>query len=245
MSEAPAAKLPLGRVFRDTWGVYARHWKLLVPLAALILLPQAIGEGISVEVNLDHLDLGSLLGALVDTPLFIVINLAGEALYAGIIAALVIQWRHGTQVRLRDVVRSIPYVRLIVADVVIAIGIAFGLLLLVLPGILFATYSLLATVLIEIDRAGILEGVRRSASLVRGSFWPVLTFAAVMVLGTEALSRAVEMPFHHFDTEVVAATVAESLFEPFQGVGTVLVALELMAIRGERPRAAEAGAYAL
>ena len=235
MSEAPR-KLAVGAIVHDVGRAYARHWKLLVPLAVVVLLPQALGDAIELHVDTDDLDSGRLLVSGLSSGGIVAIGLGGEALYAGIVTALMLEWRHDVEhVSLGELARSLPYLRLIVADLVLAGGTALGFVLLVVPGILFATYFLITTVMIETEDRSVSDAMRRSASLVRGNFWPVLAVALVTVLGTEVVSAALEAPFHGLETETAVNLVVEAGVEPFQGLATVLVAFGLMELRGERP----------
>jgi hypothetical protein len=233
---ASREKLPVRALLADAGRVYTHHWRILIPLAAVVLLPQALGDSISIEVDTDDLGLGRAAVAGVGVAGLTAITLTGEALYAGIITALVVEWRYGLPGSdLRARARALPYGRLIVADILLTIGAIVGLIALVVPGVLFVTYFLVTTVMIELEDLGVREGMRRSASLVRGSFWRVLAIAAMTMLGTELVTAAIEFPFHGFAFETAANLAAEVLVEPFQGVATVLVALGLMGLRGERP----------
>jgi hypothetical protein len=235
-SAPTASKLPALGLLTDVWRVYSRHWKLLAPLAMVALLPQAIGDAVGVSVDTDDLDAGRAALAGLSAAGLVATNLGGEALYAGVITALVVEWRHGVErVSLGRLARSLPYGRLIAADLLIASGTALGLVLLIVPGVVFATYTLLTTVVIELEGAGVRGAMRRSTDLVRGSFWRVLAIAVLMLAGTETLSALLEAPFHGFAIEIGANLAAEALLEPFQGVATVLIALGLMELRGENP----------
>jgi hypothetical protein len=229
-------RLPILGLLADVWQVYRQHWRLLVPLALVVLLPQALSDALELQVDINHLDLGRAALAAVTAAGLVATNLAGEALYAGMITALVVEWRHGIQrPSLSRLAHQLPILRLIAADLLIAGGTALGLLLLIVPGIVFAIYTLTTTVVIELEDASLRRGFTRSASLIGGNFTQVLAIGAVLIAGSEAISAALLLPFHDFVAEAPAHLVVEALLEPFQGVATVLVALALMELRGERP----------
>jgi hypothetical protein len=235
VSETPR-KLPVRAIVRDIGRNYAKYWKLLIPLAMVVLLPQAIGDAIKLQVDPDHREVGRLLLSGLGFGGILAIGLGGEALYAGIVTALLLEGRdQAGHVRFGELARSLPYMRLIVADVVLSAGMALGFVLLVVPGVLFGTYFLVTTVVIETEDRSVRQAMRRSASLVRGSFWRVLAIALVTILGTELISAAVEAPFHGLEAETAVNLGVEAVVEPFQGLATVLVALGLMELRGERP----------
>jgi hypothetical protein len=235
---AESPKLPILGLLGDVWRVYRRHWKLLIPLALVVLLPQALGEALELELDTDDLDAGKAALVALTSAALGATNLAGEALYAGMITGLVVEWRHGARrLSLGRLARELPILRLIVADLLIIAGTVLGLLLLIVPGVLFAIYTIVTTVVIELEDLSIRDGFRRSASLVRGSFWRVLAIGVVLIAGTEAMSAVLLLPLHGFLAEAGGHLAVETAMAPFQGVATVLVALGLMELRGERPGA--------
>jgi hypothetical protein len=233
--------LPL---LREVGVAYASHWKLLVPLALVVLLPQAVGDALFGDVELDGVhDAGDVV-KLAGIPISLGINLGGEALYAGILAAIVVQWRAGNPTPdLRATARNISYGRLIVLDLLLAAGTALGLILLVVPGVLVFTYLLISPTLIEIEGIRIREAIERSIDLVRGSFWRVLGVSVAVLVASDAIGTALESPLHGLHGEVAFNLLIEAVLEPFQGLTTVLLALALMKLRGQSPRAVSTRAH--
>ena len=238
MSEASAGPLRLRPLLRDIPRVYAHHWRLLVPLALVVLLPQAIADATLGDIEVERVHTAADVLKLASVPLALGINLGGEALYAGIVAAAVVRWRRGERLRdLHGVARSIPYGRLVVIDVLLAIGIAVGFVLLIVPGALVLTYLAISPALIEINRLTIREAVAKSIELVRGNFWPVFALLASVIVATDSVGTALESPLHGVEGEVAFNLATEAALEPFQGLATVLLALALLDLRGEGPRA--------
>src|ERR687897_2200295 len=94
-ADAGRPKLSYRAVAHEVLSVYRRHWKFLIPAAMLILLPQAIADGFldGLEIEGIHSIRDALtLGAI---PLTAAVALGGEALYAGLVAAAVVEWRAG------------------------------------------------------------------------------------------------------------------------------------------------------
>ena len=231
---ATGAKLPVLRLFANAWLVFTRRWKVLIPLALIVLIPQALSEALELNVDTSDLDAGRAALAALTSAALVATNLAGEALYAGMITGLVVQWRHGIRrFSLTLLARELPILRLIAADILIIAGTTLGLLLLVIPGVIFATYTLVTTVVIELEDTSIRDGFRRSASLVRGSFWRVLAIGLILIAATEGVTSLLLLPFHGFAAEAALHLGIEAVILPFQGVATVLVALGLMELRGE------------
>ena len=220
----------------DVWRAYARHWRLLIPLALLVLLPQAIGDALFGEIEIDGVhDPGDVL-KLASVPLTVAINLGGEALYAGIAAAAVVNWRAGRELTHKlAAARTLPYGRLIAIDLILALGTAVGLVLLIVPGVLVFTYLLIAPAVMEIKGASIQDAIRRSIELVRGNFWRVLGVAVIAIAATDSIATVLEAPIHGLEAEIAFNLLIEAALEPFQALVTVLMALALMEIHGENP----------
>jgi hypothetical protein len=104
-------------------------------------------------------------------------DLLGEIFFVGVLDRLVGE-AHGrpAQSPLR-VLRTLPYRPLILADVLVAILVAVGLLAFVVPGVIAFTFVCLSPPIVNIERRSAFSALRRSAHLVRGCF--KLTFLLV------------------------------------------------------------------
>jgi hypothetical protein len=228
-------------ILRDTWRAYKAHWKVLVPLAALILAPQAIVDGFVGDIEIEKIEKLSDVLKLASVPTVAGINLGGEALFSGIVAALITQWRRGEAAEdLRVTAREIPYLRLIAADLLLILGVAVGLVLLVIPGLVFYAYFLIAPALIEINGLTVRQAFHQAYSLVQGNFWRVLGIAVVVLVFTDAVTGAVEAPIEGVEGvggEIIFNLAAHAVIEPFSGLVTVLLAFtlsDMAATTGER-----------
>jgi hypothetical protein len=226
-------KLALLSLIGDVGRVYARHWRLLIPLAVVILLPQAVADAAIDEIDVAELGGRHLAETLGLGAALIVVNLFGEAFYAGAVAAAVLEWRAGSGLPgIRTLARALPYRRLIGADLILTAGTVLGLLLLIAPGIAFITYFTITPALIKIERLSVREAMRRSVELVKGNFWRVLAIVCLAIFGSEALAAPLEQLLHAFHLDLVTNLLAEALVEPFEGLFTVLTALALIELHG-------------
>ena len=237
-ADARRPNLSYRAVAHEVLSVYLRHWKFLIPAAMLILLPQAIADGFldglaieGIHSIRDALTLGVI-------PLTVAVALGGEALYAGLAAAAVVEWRASHPIpRIGVLIASLPMGRLIADDLLLSFGTALGLLLLVIPALFFLTYYGIAPALLKVEHLGIRESFRRSRQLVRGQAWRVATIIVTLVIVTELAMQAATNPFHDQGHGLISAIdlVVEGALEPFQGLATVVVALLLIERRGELP----------
>lgn len=161
--------LRTGRVFAAAMRVYRRRFRRISLTAVAVFVPLSFLEVLAHQW-LEHVHEGesSFLAILVVGSVVAFFATFGEVFFTGLMDQEVGTDLRGEAVpRLRDVIRELPYVRLIVADVLFAIIVvilAFGF---VIPGLVAFTAFCLVGPVINIERTGVLQGFRRSARLVR------------------------------------------------------------------------------
>jgi hypothetical protein len=219
---------PVG-ILRDVIGAYRRHWIALIATALVVFGVANTLDALLPELELDRFELSTLLGALAIGAAAGASHAFGEAFYEGVTAAEVVEWRTGQPTpRLSALVSSIPFLTLIAVNIVLAAGTGLGIALLLVPGVIFGTYTAIAPALVKIEHVGVRGSIRRSAKLVRGSFWRVLLILWGAYLLTLAVGEVIEHTLDHYAAEYVATTVAEALLAPFYGLAAVFVAFELL-----------------
>jgi hypothetical protein len=236
VSTAAREHLAVGGIARDIVAAYRAHWAFLVLTAMVVLLPQAIADAMLGDVEVDEIHSLRDVATLAAIPLTLAVNLFGQAVYAGVTAAAVIDWRAGVPLpRLRTLLRSLPIGGLILLDVVLTAGIAVGLVLLVVPGLVFASYFGISPVLLKIERRGVLAALRRSARLVRGNFWRVSALIIGVILVTEAIVALINAPLHGLVVSTLTEVAADGVVQPIEGLAIALVAIRLLELHGEAP----------
>jgi Uncharacterised protein family (UPF0259) len=227
-------------VAREVVASYRTHWLFLILAAVVVLLPQALADGF-----LDHLQLGGIrsardLAILAATPLTVVINLGGQAFYAGLTAAAVIEWReHRPLPNIRALLRAVPIKRLILLDLVLTFGSALGFLLLVIPGFVWLAYFSLSPAIAKFEHRDVRGSMRRSRELVRGNFWPVMWMVVGTIVVTELAVDAVSIPLGNDALVALADLAADGLLQPIEGLVIAVVTLKLLELHGELPDRAE------
>lgn len=230
-------RLRLGPIGRDILATYRRHWRLLVPLAALVLLPQGLADAFLDGLEIDRVSSAGDVAKLAVIPLLAAVNLAGEATYAGIVTAAVVHWRRGERLPgVRPTLREIPVARLIALDLVLAISTGIGVALLVIPGLVIYSYLAVSPALIELRKLRLGEALAASARLVHGSVLRVLALVFAVFILTDAATTILESPLHGVAGELAFSLAVDALIEPFQGLATVLLAIALIELHPERLR---------
>jgi hypothetical protein len=199
MSSA-APQLSAGGVLRDAFATYRRRFRRVAGCALALLVPLAVLETAAVflaDRSLDELGhvpewilfFGTLTGLL---------SALGNVFYAGLIDRVVASDQRGhPEYTIREVLQTLPYRRLILADVVLVVVTSVGLVLLVIPGVLAFTFFCLVGPLIVSEELGVRAAFRRSAALVRKHFWISLTLVSIPLAVEHELIEAVE----HIDFE--------------------------------------------
>lgn len=240
MSDSGEGKLSLRAVSREVVASYRAHWFFLILAALVVLLPQALADGF-----LDHLQIEGVhsvrdVAILAAAPFTVVVNLFGQAFYAGLTAAAVVEWRaHRPLPNVRALLRTVPLGRLVLLDLVLTVGTAIGLLLLVIPALVWLALFSLAPAIVKFEHQDLWGSMRRSRELVRGNFWRVLPIVVGTILLTEILVAAASAPFHDDRLATVVDLAADGLLQPIEGLMIVVVALELLELRAELPEEAE------
>lgn len=120
----------------------------------------------------------TLLVALLTGPLSF--STAGLVLYAAMLDGVVGHHLHGHEhVSVWNVLRTLPWTRLLVADVILVVATTVGAALFVVPGLIVFTLFCLVGPLINIEQIGVAAAFRHSAALVRRSPWPTLLLATI------------------------------------------------------------------
>lgn len=212
------------------------QWRLLLAAGLVVFIPVGFFEALDnhlKEVDINELgDLAqaeTILAALVHAAT----SLWGEIFYTGVVAAGVSELLGREHRPLRRIARVLPYGRLVAVDILYSLIVLVGLLLLIVPGVVFYVWFSLAGVIVKLEDRGVRDALRRSRELVRDSFWRV----AAVVIPAELLSSAVvdlgQSAGHGlvegFAGEWLGATLGELLATPLYAVAVVVVTYQLLA----------------
>jgi hypothetical protein len=241
VTEKRQGRLSPREVMAEMWTVYRRHWAFLVVAAVVVLLPQTIADALlEGGFEVDHIRSLADVATIGLALLTAAVNLMGQAVYAGLTAAAVVDWRAGQPLPpLSALLRSLPIGRLIVLDIIVTIGAAIGFVLLVIPALIFLTYVAASAPIMKLEHLGVRESITRSVGLVRGQARRVFVIVAGTILITEIAVQAIIVPLHGTLLLVLAGLSAEAIFQPFEGLAVALVAVHLLELHGQAPAPSE------
>jgi ABC-type multidrug transport system fused ATPase/permease subunit len=163
-----------GEILSEAWALYKGHWRHFLPLAFVVFLAIAL---ISLVLALLLGWLGAVLGTL--------IGFVGIFWLQGALCEAVADVRDGrADLSISDTLQRVrPRVApLLGAGVLAGLGVAIGLILLVVPGLILLTWWSLIVPVIVLERVAAMDSFGRSRALVRGNGWNVFGVIILTVL---------------------------------------------------------------
>jgi hypothetical protein len=163
-----------GDVLGEAWALYKAHWRHFLPIALLVYVVLGL---ISLVLSLVLGWFGALLGAL--------IGLVGVFWLQGALSLAVSDVRDGrADLSISETLQQVRprLAPLLGAGLLAGLGIALGLLLLIVPGLVLLTWWSVIVPVIVFERVAAMESFGRSRALVRGNGWNVFGVIVLTVL---------------------------------------------------------------
>lgn len=182
-------------VLREAFATYRRRFRRVAGCALALLVPLAVLDSAAVYAADRALD---NLGEVPEWILYFglltgLLSALGTVFYAGLIDRVVAADQKGhPEYSIREVLATLPYKRLIGADVLLVVMTTVGLFFLIVPGVLAFTLFCLVGPLIVSEEISVVTAFRRSAALVRRHFWMTLMLVSIPLGLEHLLVEAVE-----------------------------------------------------
>ena len=225
---------PLSGVLGEAWELYKRHAAHFIVISFVIYLVVAV---VTALLSLVAGAFGVILGLL--------FSLFGMFLLQAALVKAVQDVRDGrVDLDLQATVSAaLPFVGSVAAASILAtIGIAIGLALIIVPGLVLLTFWSLIVPWIVIGGCGALDSFGRSWRTVRGYAWNVFGTFVVMFLiliAGEIVLSLILLALPYAARNFVSNVVSGTLVAPFIAAVVTLIYYRLTAAHGEQ---AEAGA---
>jgi hypothetical protein len=245
ISQPGEAALPrpmgIGEILGTAWQFYRRHWRTLVAIAAVVVVPltllqyllgdwvRARGEetsnGVVVSTSSWATATASLVTALVGLLMYLVltgaITRAVAAEVAGEDPSVEQSYRFGF-VRLGSV---------LLVSVLVGLATVAGLIVLVLPGIYIGVRLAVSVEALVVEGRRGTEAMGRSWSLVGGHWWHAFGTLLVAILLIGVVNAVITTPFSggNWVVQGLAAAVATVVTLPYGVLVGVLLYLDLRA----------------
>jgi predicted secreted protein len=164
----------------------------------------------------------AVTGELISTAL----EVLGSVFLSGFLCRIVGSAEHGLEhPSVREVAKSLPWRRLILADLLVVVLVVLGLIALVIPGLIAVTLFAIVGPVIEIEDKSVRAALRRSAHLVRPKFWWVVLLATLPLAALSELESLAPEP--HTVTAALESLAIRGLGTAVLDALIVLVLVEL------------------
>jgi len=228
----------VGGILGEAWTLYTKFFTRFFAVALIVFL----------VVNLINAVFGSIIGtgaglALLVALITTVVSIVGTFWLQGALVYAVDDVRDG---RIDSAIGELfERVRpnlgtLIVAGILAGLGIAVGLALLIVPGLILLTWWCLIVPVIVLEAKPVSEAFGRSRELVRGHGWTVFGVIIVSVIAIAIASGVIQSVFFFLGPFLrywIGGAIASAIVDPF-----LAVALTLMYFKLRESPAAEASA---
>jgi hypothetical protein len=217
-------KLDVGATLSRVFELYRQQAGVLLPAAAIIFLIPGVAA----------LLVG---GGTAAVGLALLVSLAGIVAgfwYQGVVVAAVQDMEDGRRdFSVGDLFESVrPYVGpLIGAGILAGLGVAAGLLLLIVPGLILLTWWALIAPVIVLERTGVMQAFGRSRELVRGHGWQVFAIIVLLAVIQAVVSSVLrEVAIGVSDTrlaDAIGSYIGNVVVAPLTGIAATVVYLRL------------------
>jgi hypothetical protein len=235
VSNAEFRKIPVSRIIHDVGGSYRHRFGRVVIAAALVFgLTAVVGAAIEDLVHKSQENLIVYVVALAGTTM----SQIGITFYAGLLDKVVGEFELGEEPEpVLHVLRTLPYGSLIVADILITIATAIGMVFLVVPGLILFTLFAITGPVVNIEHLGAIKAMQRSAQLVRPHFWLVFFLVSIpLFVEHQAIHWAGELLDQHSLVEIfLVQGIVGMIVGSFVGLVEVNVAYALELERTPEP----------
>jgi hypothetical protein len=235
-------RLAPARTLRRIGEVYVEQASFLLPVAIVLFVPlgfiEAWGEH-AFELEAEDFNAAEVAGLIVAAVVQVTTSSLGEVFYAGVVMSAVSESMEGhRRPPVGRLLRTLPYGGLIVVDILFAFGLAFGLVLLVVPGLIFFARYVLAAPLLELEHTGVRAAFKRSRELARGHKLALLLLLGGLWLATDLLSSLLgeggaSTLGESLTADWAIATVIELLITPVWAVAVCVVTWRLLHLERE------------
>jgi hypothetical protein len=220
-------------VLGETWNLYTRFFTRFFVLAAIVYLIVNLLNAL-VSSAFGHGAGAASLLALVT----VVVSFVGTFWLQGALVYAVDDVRDGRiDTTVGEVFERVrPYLgTLIVAGIVAGFGIAIGLVLLIVPGLVLLTWWALLVPVIVLEKKPMGEAFGRSRELVRGHGWTVFAVVIVTAILTGIVSGIIQGIFSFLGDFLrywIGGTIAGAITGPFMAIALTVMYFRL---RGTEP----------
>jgi hypothetical protein len=225
-------EMTMGAVLNRAFALYKQFFGRFFLLALVVFLVLNLATALAAVTLRNNSGGGAFLSLVA-----IIVTIIGESLLLG---ALVFAVQDVLDGRADDSISGLlekarPYIgRLIGAGILFGLGVAIGLILLVVPGLYLLTIWAVFAPVIVLEGTGITDSFGRSRALVSGRFWPVFGVVIVASVLSAVAQSFVSLVLSFLPTFLrywLGGAIASAVAVPFL---VLAVTLTYFALRDEK-----------
>lgn len=188
----------LGQLTLLTLINYAITFIIFVPAALIFVIFLIVISGIGTTsiANLPFANLGFLIGLILIVILVFVFAVIIGSYFNAVIMWAVLNTAQGKKWEIKDALKmGLKYFwKLIAANILVMLGVLGGLVLLIVPGIIFMVWWMFTAMVVVDEDETALEAINRSKQLVEGVWWETALLLAIIGSVSGILSECQVVP---------------------------------------------------
>ncbi|MDX6698724.1 MAG: hypothetical protein QOE65_2121 [Solirubrobacteraceae bacterium] len=219
-------RIDIGAILSRVFQYYREQAGVLLPAALIIFVPIALIAGVAAAGG----GIIAILGVLL-------VSAVANAFYQATVVEAVRDIQDGRRdLDVGGLFRSASQVLgpVIVAAILLGFGIAIGLVLLIVPGLILLTIWAVTIPAVVLERKSPVEALGRSRELVRGHGWQVFGVVVILAVAQEIARRILIAIFGgigDFVGGAIGSLIGNVLFAPLTAIAATVLYLELRRIK--------------
>lgn len=229
--------MTVGNILGEAWTLYTRFFTRFFVLALVVFLITGLASAIVASL----VDRGSTFGGFLLGIVAIAVILVGTYWVQGALVFAVKDARDGAVTASNEeILRKVrPFLGiLIVAGIIAGFGVAIGLVLLIVPGLVLLTWWALVVPVIVLEGRRVVASFGRSRALVRGHGWTVFGVVIIAAILSTIVSNAISIMLSFlpdFLDQWLGSAVAGAVVAPFMATAVTLMYLKLAEAERQPP----------
>lgn len=173
--------IPAGEIISKSIDLYKKNWQLFLKYIGLLLIPSALIIiaasllGVSQKIMFAFLSNQSWGSVIVYILIVIILSITSIWISMGLIKSIANRYEGKETDMITDIKSSTPLILTAIgASILSALAILGGMILLIIPGVIFSVWFVFTLYAVVLDNKGAAESLSFSKRLVQGRWWDIL-----------------------------------------------------------------------
>jgi hypothetical protein len=216
-------------ILGEAWSLYTRFFTRFFVLALIVFLITGLASAVVASL----VDRGSTVGGFLLGVVAVAVIMVGTYWVQGALVFAVTDARRGAVSASNEEIlqRVRPFLGvLIVAGILAGFGVAIGLVLLIVPGLILLTWWALIVPVIVLEKRRVIESFGRSRELVRGHGWTVFAVVVIAAILSAVAANIISLLLSFlpdFLDQWLGSALSGAVVAPFMATAVTLMYLKL------------------